>query len=70
MVKVEFIELQSGESLKKDCIIKSMRRIFDNWASLTSDLVKIALVDGFVKRYLRGYVAAAIVIMGFERMLD
>lgn len=32
--------------------------------------MRLALVDGFLKRYLRGYVAAAVLIMAFDRTLD
>jgi hypothetical protein len=51
-------------------IIDSTRAFFDDWERLGDQLLRLALVDCFLKRYLRGYVAAAIFIMAFEHLLD
>jgi len=37
---------------------------------LSYELVKIALADGYLSRYLRSYVATSIIIISFEILLN
>ena len=34
------------------------------------DLCKIALVDGYLKRYLKSYIGATILLLAFDKLLD
>lgn len=71
MTKALFLEEHSKVATKtsKNAIIKSTVTFFNELEVLVYDFCKLALVDGFLKRYLKSYVAAAIVLLSFDTMM-
>ena len=71
MTKAEFLnQYTSRTDKKRRRIINGTREFFDDWEFLGNEMLRLALVDSMLKRYQRGYVAAAILLMSFEHLLD
>ena len=50
--------------------MKTTMQFFNDFEIITYDLCKLALVDGFLRRYLKSYVGAACCLLAFEILLD
>jgi hypothetical protein len=71
IAKVEFCKyLENKKKYKTKKIMKSTVRFFNELEILSYELSKLALVDGFLKRYMKSYVSASILCMALDIYAD
>jgi hypothetical protein len=71
ITRSEFCEsLNDRKGYKTDKIVNSTVEFLKEMETLIYEICKLALSDCFVKRYLKSYVSAAIVIASFEILVD
>ena len=71
LVKLEFfrhLSLKRGYLVSR--VLKSTNDFFKEVEILTYEFCKLALCDGYTKRYLKSYVAASLMIAAFEIHVD
>lgn len=57
-------------TIKTDRIMKSIVKLLNDIEVLAYDFIKLAMVDGYFRRYLKSYVATAILLLSFELTID
>ena len=72
LIKLEFLKQHKAQASTKvvNCIIKSSVDFFNQLETIMYDLCKLALVDGYLKRYLKSYVGAALLLLAFDKLSD
>ena len=50
--------------------MKSTVKFWNNLEILTYELSKLALVDGYLKRYMKSYVSASLICLALENFAD
>lgn len=71
LAKVDFCKyLESKKKYKTKKIMKSTVRFFNDLEVLSYELSKLALVDGFLKRYMKSYVSASILCIALDIFAD
>ena len=71
LAKVEFCKyLENKKKYKTKKIMKSTVRFFNDLEILSYELSKLALVDGFLKKYMKSYISASILCMALDNLAD
>ncbi len=71
IAKVSFIYyIIDARGYNTNKICKTTREFFSDLEILSYDLCKMALVDGYTKRYSISYISASLLISAFEILLD
>jgi len=71
LVKLEFFHhLREKRGYQISKVLKSTNDFFKEFETLTYEFCKLALCDGYTKRYLKSYVASSLMIAAFEIQVD
>jgi predicted nucleic acid-binding protein len=71
LAKVEFCKyVEKKKQYKTKRILKSTIKFWNDLEILTYELSKLALVDGFLKRYMKSYISASLICLALDNFAD